>query len=117
VVQAQSKIIDVPLSQTTVLYLRYGNSIARCFWLRNFSPQNEITIKFQELVAGNWTDIDDQIVLGVPGSGTEQSTKLITSTNPLRLLASGGTNDRDLEVAVAQMFDDSQTTAWASPLT
>lgn len=112
-IATQTAVIAVPAAVSDILTIRETNSYSRSFCLRNLSD-NTLAFQFQEYTASGWKDLGDPFNLGAAGTTTDSVVKLISSTNPLRIRASGGDNDRDLEVSYTRLYD-SDTFTWVLP--
>ena len=114
-----SDIFDCPVAEGTVMQVRASGVFPRTFILRNLTASTP-SYKIQEDLAGTWTDLTlsdgtKQITLGAADSGTDVRVERITSANLLRVRMSGGTNDRDIELSLTRVYDDSNS-IWGSPL-
>ena len=117
-----SDIFDAPVVEDTILTIREAGIFPRTFTLRNLTAAVAMAFRIQESADGGttWTNVTlsdgtVQITFGAAGSGTDVLVERITSANILRVRASGGGADRDLEIALLRVYDD-DTGLWGSPL-
>ena len=103
-------VLDVSLTEDTVLVNRDSYSFPRIFILQNVSI-NVLAIRIQSSPDGvTWTNETlsngaTQVTLGAVGSGTEVTVERIVTEGFLRIRASGGGSDRDLYVATGYLTD------------
>ena len=115
-------IVDIPAAEGTILQNREASSYPRILTLRNLTTLDTISFKIQESADGGttWSDLTlsdgtKQITLDAAGSGDDVCVERFSSANPLRIRASGGGNDRDLEVSLERVYDDASH-VWGSPV-
>ena len=113
-VVTQSDLLDVPASQGTVLTIREGSSYQRTFCFTNRSAVT-LAIQIEESLDGGatWSVIGTAFSLGAGLLVVKEIPA--TSTGILRVRASGGGNDRDLDVTYFRCFDDGGH-VWTNPL-
>ena len=114
-VSLQEDIIDVPSAVATVLTDRTGSSYQRTLVLRNLTSV-ELTYQLQYSADGTtWTNLGTAVTLGVAGGGSDVEIENITNTNILRVRAQGGGEDRDMQVSLMRVLDDSDK-VWTRPV-
>ena len=109
-------VLDVPVSLDTILQIRETNSYQRTLFFQNLTA-SALAAQIEESGdgGGTWTLIDTSFAIGIAGSGSDVVIKNISSTNILRVRASGGGNDRDMYVGFSRMYLDANH-IWSSPL-
>jgi len=112
----QTEVFNVPAALDTILQLREVNSYQRTFYFKNLSDST-LTLVIQESDDGGntWEDLVSAFTVGAAGAGSDVEVKNVTSSNILRVQASGGGNDRDLYISSARFYLDSNH-VWARPL-
>jgi len=110
----QSDVLDVPVSLSTILTMRESSTYQRSLFMRNLGTTT-LGIQIESSLDGGttWAIVGTAFSLA---SG-ELIVKEIaaTVTGILRVRASGGGDDRDLEVAYARIFNDTGHT-WVAPV-
>ena len=101
----QSTTFDVNTGLTTILTIRETNSYQRTLYFRNLTT-DALAVQVECSMDGGttWSVVGTSFTLaslvsqvfGVPA----------INSGILRVRASGGGNDRDLEIAYARLFDD-----------
>lgn len=108
----QSNVIDVPIALSTIVQIQENNAYQRSLYFKNLTTSTiAIQIETSADSGETWSLIEAAFSLA---AGTI-AVKEIDSLNILRIRASGGGDDRDLYVAYARMFDDSDN-IWQKPL-
>lgn len=112
---SQTEVIDVPASLATVLQDREVSSYQRTFFFRNLSDSTITLVIHESDDGGNsWDTVDTSFTLGPAGAGEDVEVKNVTSSNILRVQASGGGADRDLYLGLVRIYLDS-TKVWTRP--
>lgn len=108
----QSNVIDVPISLATIVQIQENNAYQRSLYFKNLTTSSiAIQIETSADSGETWSLVEPSFSLA---AGTI-AVKEVSSLNILRIRASGGGDDRDLYVAYARMFDDSDN-IWQKPL-
>lgn len=108
----QSNVIDVPTALSTIVQIQENNAYQRSLFFKNLSSSSiAIQIETSADSGETWSLVESAFSL----AGGAIIAKEITALNILRIRASGGGDDRDLYVAYARMFDDSDN-IWQKPL-
>lgn len=113
-VATQTQRLTIPVAENTVLLIRESCAWARVFYLYNVGT-GTLNCTWQSQIGSVWADIGSSFDVGPKGGGNDVVVSTITDTEPLRLLASGGSAgvSRELEVTYCRFFDES-VTEWAS---
>ena len=108
----QTSVISVPSSIGTILQLRETNSYQRTLYFQNLS-QLTLSAQIEESVDGGstWSLVGVAFSIEVGGVVV----KNVTSTNILRVRASGGGDANDLYVGYTRMYDDGNN-VWTTPV-
>ena len=116
-----SDVFDIQVAEATILQVREAGVFPRTFTFRNLTAGTP-AYRIQESANGGttWTNLTLadgtlQTTLGAAGGGTDVTVERVTSSNMLRVLASGGTADRDLELRLSRSYVDAAH-LWTSPL-
>lgn len=115
----QSDSFDVPAAQATILQLRETNSYQRTLLFRNLTA-SDLSCQIEHSADGGttWVVIDTAFTISAIGGGSEVAIKNISSTyagSILRVRASGGGDDRDLQIHFTRMYLDTAH-VWSSPV-
>lgn len=103
--------VSVPAALDTVLQIRAAGSNARCLVLWNLTAST-LSLRVEGSPDGTtWSDVVSTFSLGAGLARVEK----ITSTNVLRILGSGGGDDRDLLVTLLDPQTDSNY-IWQAPV-
>lgn len=108
----QSQTFDVPVSLSTIVTIREGNTLQRSLFFQNLTTDTlAIQIEHSSDGGATWALVGTAFSLG----SLAQVVKEIASTytNILRIRASGGGDDRDLYIAYSRAFSDGAT--WTDP--
>jgi hypothetical protein len=110
----QSDVLDVPVSLSTILAIREGNSYQRSLFLRNLSSSTlGVQIETSNDGGTTWAVVGTAFSLAAGELIVKEVAASVTGI--LRIRASGGGDDRDLEVAYARIFNDTGHT-WVAPV-
>lgn len=110
----QSDVLDVPVSLSTILTMRESSTYQRSLFLRNLSAST-LGIQIESSLDGGttWALVGTAFSLAAGELIVKEVAASVTGI--LRIRASGGGDDRDLEVAYARIFDDTGHT-WVAPV-
>jgi len=113
-VATRTQRLTIPVAEDTVLLIRESCAWARTFYLYNVGT-GTLSCQWQKQIGSTWSDIGSSFDIGPKGGGDDVVVSTITDTEPLRLLASGGSGgtSKELEVTYCVFFDES-VTEWAS---
>ena len=113
-VATQTQRLTIPVAEDTVLLIRESCAWARTFYLYNVGT-GTLSLTWQKQIGSTWSDVGDSFDLGPKGGEDDVVVSTITDTEPLRLLASGGSGgtSRELEISYTRFYDES-VAEWAS---
>jgi len=104
-------LLDVSVTEGTVLTIMDSNPWERVLLLHNRDAVLSLTLQIQKSVDGGatWVDYGSAFTLGIDGSGTEVAVKTILGSGVFRLRGSGGSNNSELEISLVE-FEVTSTT-------
>jgi hypothetical protein len=105
---------SVPAGISTIFTIQETGTYGRVLYFKNKTAQT-LSIQLQEFTEDGWIDLIDAFNLGAIGSGTEVNVKKVDALTPLRVRASGGGDDDDLEVSYVRLYRQEADT-WLSIL-
>jgi len=107
----RNAIFDVPTTEGTVFTVMDANPWTRTAILHNRGSTLTLTLQLQLSTDGGatWSDYGDEFTMGIDGSGTEVATKTMIGTGMFRLRGSGGANNQELEISLAEFVVTAST--------
>jgi len=113
----QKDWFDVPVASATVLQDREDSDYTRVLFFENMTAST-ISVTIQKSTDGGttWSVVGVVFNLGAVGSGTEVAVKTVPAASGIiRVLASGGANDRDVVISMVRYYLDTSK-VWTKPI-
>ena len=98
-------VFSVPAKAKTILTVREKDATMRTFCFTNVKAA-ALMVSIEESADGvKWSVVEPPFTVGAAGSETANVVKIAESPNLLRIRASGGKNDQELELGYVRLKD------------